>query len=320
MTEFSAPDETIPVPRALGNGAPLEEIDAAAVRAELARSGALLLRGFATTLDGFGHLTDALCSSSVFNESPHRDLLEQKSGIQSVDKGGDPFPLHPELAREPWRPDVCMFACLTPPTVGGQTNLCDGIAIVENLPDELRRELEQRRLIYIKPALPEELAFWMGTDIPDDALLASPPESCPYQFRRQPDGQVLRIFVRPVFERTAFQDQPAWANFLLFARDYLKKRRIPLLEGVGEFPDPWLDEIRRVARKLTYAHRWEEGDVLILDNSRFMHGRRAIADEGERRIATSFGYLKGIAHRPGEPADPPWRRERFVPPAALAEA
>lgn len=319
MTPFLAPTAEIRVPQAHGGGAPLEGIDADAVRAALERDGALLLRGFATTLDGFGHLTEALCSSSVFNESPHRDLLDRRSGVQTVNKGGDPFPLHPELSREPWRPDVCMFACLSPPGVGGQTNVCDGIAVVESLSPALRAELDRRKLIYIQRALPEVLKFWLGTDNPTDQQLNAPPASSPYQFRRA-QGNVLRIFTRPVFEQTAFQDKPAWANFLLFARDYLRKRNIPLLEGVGEFPDEWLDEVRQATRRHTYAHRWQQGDVLVIDNSRFMHGRRAIADADERQIATSFGYLKGIDRRPGEPVNPPWRTGRFIPPGAAEEA
>lgn len=319
MTQFQAPTADIPVPQAQGDGAPLGHIDVAAVRATLERDGALLLRGFATTLNSFGDLTAALCSSSVFNESPHRDLLDKRSGVQTVNKGGDPFPLHPELSREPWRPDVCMFACLGAPGVGGQTNVCDGIAVVEGLSSSLRAEVEDRKLIYIQRALPEVLKFWLGTETPSDEQLTNPPASSPYQFRRA-QGGVLRVFTRPVFEQTAFQDKPAWANFLLFARDYLRKRNIPLLEGVGEFPDEWLDEIRQVTRRHTYAHRWQTGDVLVVDNSRFMHGRRAIADAEERRIATSFGYLKGIKRRPGEPENPPWRTGRFIPPGAAEEA
>ena len=97
------------------------------------------------------------------------------------------------------------------------------------------------------------------------------------------------------------------------ARDYLRLNHIPLLED-QRFPDEMVDTIRSVARKLTYSHRWQRGDVLLLDNSRFMHGRKAIVDAGERRIATYFGYLKGIDRREGEPENPIWRRECFVPP------
>jgi hypothetical protein len=52
----------------------------------------------------------------------------------------------------------------------------------------------------------------------------------------------------------------------------------------------------------------------MLDNTRFMHGRTAIADPGERLIATYFGYLNFAIPDPEEPADPIWRREVFIPP------
>ena len=296
-----------------GGGAPLEQADAAALRALIESHGAVLLRGFAATIEGFGALGQALCATAVFNESPNRETFGAEGVVvQSVNLGADPFPLHPELAREPWRPDLAMFVCLDPPAVGGQTNICDGIAIADNLPPDVRRELEGRRLFYIRQASPEMLRYWLGTDTPDDALLAAPPATCPYWFRRSPKG-IVRGFFRPVLEPTLFQQRPAFANFLLFARDYLRIGHIPLLEG-KPFDDDMVDSIRATARALTYSHRWQQGDVIVLDNSRYMHGRKAIAEASERRIATYFGYLKGIARREGEPEDPVWRRETFVPP------
>jgi alpha-ketoglutarate-dependent taurine dioxygenase len=294
-----------------GSGKPLSALDIAAVRAAIEDQGAVLIRDYATTPAGFAALGDSLCSSSLFNESPNREMIEDHA--QSVNLGGDPFPLHPEVAREPWRPDLAMFACLDPPGVGGQTNLCDGIAIADALPDELRARMDRRKIIYIKPATAPMLRYWLGSEAPSDAQLARPPETCPYWFRRI-GNQVLRGFLRPLLEPTIFQHRPAFANFILFARDYLRIPNVPMLDDGTPFPDEWLDVVRSNARKLTYAHAWQKGDVLIADNSRFMHGRRAIADPGERRIATYFGYLKGIDRRPGEPPDPIWRRERFVPP------
>lgn len=300
-----------------GDGAPLEQVDSDAIRQLIEDRGAVLLRGFRATLDGFTTLAHSLCSTSVFNESPNRELLGRDVQIQSVDLGADPFPLHPEMAREPWRPDLAMFFCLDPPGIGGQTNICDGIAIVDNLLDDVRQALEGKRLFYIRPASPKMLRYWLGTDRPNDDLLANPPERCPYWFRRSPQG-IVRGFTRPALELTQFQQRPAFANFLLFARDYLRKRGIPLLEG-QVFDDDLVDAIRSVARSLTYSHRWQQGDVLLLDNSRFMHGRKAIADSGERRIATYFGYLRGIDRREGEPAEPIWRRENFIPPERPGE-
>jgi hypothetical protein len=301
-----------------GDGAPLAALDLAAVRTALERRGAVLLRGFRTTVEDFGELGDALCSSSMANESPNREALETANRVQSVNLGGDPFPLHPELAREPWRPDLAMFACIEAPSVAGQTNVCDGIAIADALPAPLRQDLLARQLFYIRPASPELLTFWLGTAAPSDSDLAAPPAACPYWFRRA-QGRILRGFSRPVLEPTLFQDEPAFANFLLFARDYLRISHIPLLNGGEQFPDDWLDEIRGIARGLTYSHKWTKGDVLLLDNSRFMHGRRAIGDVAERKIATYFGYLKGIERRPWDPPKPIWRQQTFVPPEAPPE-
>ena len=295
-----------------GNSAPLHSADRSLLRNALEQHGALLLRGFDSGPAGFAELCNDLCSGSMFNESPGREIFDERSKVQSVNLGGDPFPLHPELAREPWRPDLAAFACFDAPDVGGQTNICDGIAIAESLPDELRAELGDKRLFYIRPASPQALEYWLGTATPSDALLASPPPECPYWFRRA-QGQVVRGFTRPVLEPTLFDKRPAFANFVLFARDYLKIDRIPLLEG-QVFSDDLVDVIRSIARSLTYSHRWQEGDVILLDNSRFMHGRKAIVEPEQRRIATYFGYLKGVEPREGEPTDPVWRRTRFVPP------
>lgn len=318
MTDGIAIAAPAPVEVFEGGGKPLTAIDPEHLRSRIEQSGALLLRGYALTVGDFAALGEALCGAGVANESPNRDTFDGDAQIQSVNLGNQAFPLHPELSREPWRPDLAMFACFTPPSVGGQTNLCDGIAIVEHLPDDLRRTLAERQLTYMRPASPEFLRFWLGTDAPTDAQLAAPPQHCPYWLRRAQD-RIIRGFNRPLFEPTLFQDKPAFGNFLLFARDLLRYRHVPLLDDGSEFPDEWLDVIRSTARKLTYAHRWQTDDVLLADNSRFMHGRRAIGDVAERRIATYFGYLKGIDRRPWDPPRPIWRAETFVPPEAPPE-
>jgi hypothetical protein len=61
---------------------------------------------------------------------------------------------------------------------------------------------------------------------------------------------------------------------------------------------------------------WQAGDVLMLDNTRFMHGRTAIVDPGERFIATFFGYLSFAVPDPEEPPNAPWRTADFRPPVA----
>ncbi len=275
--------------------------------------GALLFRGFATDIAAFRAFTGQFCSGSVFNESPDRDMLDSDANIQTVNGGCDPFPLHPELSREPWKPDVAFFACLTPPQAKGATTLCDGVAIVQHLAPEIRAAFEGRRLMYIMPAPPEMLDFWLGTPTPTDAQRAVPPPWCPYQFPHL-NGQIVRTFSRPALHTPMFVDAPAFGNFLLFARYYLGRHDFPLFDDGTLVPDAVLDEVMGVAEALTVAVTWQQGDVLMLDNSRFMHGRTAVVPGAARLIASYFGYLNFARPDPEEPVDAPWRRGVFRPP------
>jgi len=277
------------------------------------RHGALLLRGFTTDLDSFGRFTAQFCSGSVFNESRGRLLLNETHNIQSVNLGTVAFPLHPELSREPWKPDVCFFACLAPPRRLGATTVCDGSAIVERLPAALRDAMSRRRLRYTKQAISEELGFWFGTAEPSDAQLAAPPESCPFVFHREGD-RIRRSFSRPFLHRPMFTDRLAFGNFLLFARYGIGRWDFPLLDDGEPVPADWTAAVRDIGDELSAAVAWRAGDLLMLDNTRFMHGRTAIVPRDTRLIVSHFGYLGFALPNAEDPPDPPWRRNRIWPP------
>jgi hypothetical protein len=295
-----------------GTMSPLS-VDQAVIEQQFKSHGALLLRGFEFGVEEFRQFAERLCTTSVANESPNRVQLDQQSSIQSVDLGEEPFPLHPELSREPWRPDACLFACLGAPSHGGETTVCDGVELVRQLPADLVNIMRQRRLFYFQLASPEVLEFWLGTATPTAAQLASPPNQCPYFFLEDGD-RVIRGFSRPMLQRPMFSDQPAFANFLLFARDFQGVDNFPVLESGEPVPDGWMTAVRTAAAEITYAHAWRVGDILILDNSRFMHGRRAITDPKGRTIASYFGYVGFAPPNEFEPAIVPWRQGQFRPP------
>lgn len=320
MAELIAPGAGRPylTIRAEREASPLD-MPADRIAALYKEHGALLLRGFATGLDSFREFAAQFCTGATINESRGRDLLDPTHNIQSVNRGVAPFPLHPELSREPWRPDACFFGCLNPPREQGATTLCDGIGIVKAMPSELRRAFEGRRLLYALPAMPEELAYWLGTASPSDAELAAPPAHCPYFFGRS-QGAVIRAFTRPALHRPMFAESPAFGNFLLFARYLLNMTNFPLFEDGSLIPGGLVEAVKEVADGLTAAIAWQRGDLLMLDNSRFMHGRTAVRDPGERLIASYFGYLSFALPDPEEPADPLWRRGAFEPPLRRAAA
>lgn len=313
---FTAHIPTADRPAYLFEGAgdtPLSALDMIAVMTAFRADGAILIRGARFTVDDFRDFAQAICPVSVFNESPDRLELEEQGAVQSVNLGADAFPLHPELSREPWRPDACFFACIEPPADQGQTTYCDGIALADALPAKIRAAMDGRELLYIQPATRNTLQYWLGSAIATPQILANQPKEGPYTFKAV-GSRIVRYFKRPLLSPTRFTNKLAFANFLPFARDYLGLPNFPCLDNGQPVPEEWMDAVREGAEKLTYQVDWKKGDVLIVDNSRFMHGRRAITDPDNRMIATYFGYLKDAAPMPGEPDRPVWRQENFRPP------
>jgi hypothetical protein len=291
----------------------IEDLDRSLLIELYKAHGALLLRGFGAEVPDFSRLTRGFCPTHVVNESIGRIPIEPEHNIHTVDPGVRPFPLHSELAREPWRPDVAFFACLSAPKDGSATTVCDGVELARAMPEDVRRGLTGRRLLHIMPAWPELLEFWLGNSNPSDETLDHPPSSCPYQFQRL-GADVVRYFSRPALHRPMFSSQLAFANFLLFARFKQNRRDFPLLDDGEPVPEPWLQAIKATADRLTTPVVWQRGDLLMLDNTRFMHGRTAITDVRERLIATFFGYLDFAIPDPEEPPNALWRQGNFRPP------
>lgn len=288
------------------------DIDRATIVDLYKTDGALLFRGFDIDVAQFRDFAQRFCSTSVVNESPGRQPVDPVAHIFTVDAGTQAFPLHPELSREPWKPDVAFFGCVSAPSEGGQTTICDGIALAQAMPPALRQDLACRRLLYIQSTWPSLLKFWLGTDTPTDAQLASPPPGCPYRFRRFPQG-IARIFTRPALHKPMFADAPAFGNFLLFARALGRNDSVVLDDG-RPMAEEWVQIISATAERLTVPIDWKSGDLLMLDNTRFMHGRTEITDPAERSIMSYFGYLSFAIPDPEEPPNAIWRRENFDPP------
>ncbi|WP_120716176.1 TauD/TfdA family dioxygenase [Tsuneonella amylolytica] len=278
--------------------------------------GALLFSGFGCDTPALRDFAARFCSTTVVNDSPGRSSIDPDAQIYSVNHGNQEFALHPELSREPWKPDVAFFLCLSPPEGEGATTVCDGIELVRALPSAVRDGFAGRRLVYPGRVWPEFLEHWLGTANPDAALLADPPPTCPYRFACDGSGGLFRYFSRPALHKPMFGDDPAFGNFLLFARFTNGMPNFPLLDDMRPVPEAWLQAAKTAGDRLSARVDWRQGDLLMLDNTRFMHGRTAIANPASRLIATLFGYLRFAVPNPEEPADPVWRQRSFVPPMA----
>jgi alpha-ketoglutarate-dependent taurine dioxygenase len=291
----------------------LLSIDESAVISNHKKHGAILFRGFDLDVEAFGEFATKYCIGSAFNESGNRLLLDAENNIQTVNGSPYALPLHAEMSRDPWMPDVCFFGCTGPPTEGGETLICDGIEIVDNMEQALFDAFESRRLLHAQFSTPATCEYWLGTSDPDDSTLFNPPESCPYDFARV-DGRIIHSFSRPALFEPMFSDELTFSNFLIFSRYQNQSRSFPVFENKEIIPDDLVAEVKAISDTISVSVKWQQDDVVMLDNTRFMHARNAVQDTDERLIMTYFGYLKFAEPSEEEPVNARWRQPGFRPP------
>lgn len=275
----------------------LEEASAEHVRAGLRARGAVLLRrAGGQSLAEFESLADELMIPLVHPAvaDMQRDPVSADGATATVNKGQGNIPLHRELSYAPGTPDLLMFLCQTPSADGGQTTLCDGVALFEALDEATRDFLRTRELVYRWEVEPARWRSFLRVTTQEEALTAIEA----INGRSRDGGSLSGVFEGETLKgayRTGFVTRPgdglreAFCNSVLVTMSNAKST-VTLGDG-SAFPDLLLHDIAAKAAAVTYDMAWQAGDVVVLDNARYMHGRRSFLDTG-RRILTRVGHSR----------------------------
>ena len=109
-------------------------------------------------------------------------------------------------------------------------------------------------------------------------------------FALHEDGSLTyRLTVDPVRGSVLGGAAPGFANAVLGPSHNYQPPRYALADG-REVTSDEIEEIRALAEEVTHEINWQDGDIAILDNTRVMHGRRAIAD-ANRTLFIGMGMI-----------------------------
>ena len=103
-------------------------------------------------------------------------------------------------------------------------------------------------------------------------------------------SRIIQRYCVPFFGKSRFSGKEAFVSYLLFNRYTRGELHYPTFENSEMIPSHVSDEIRERAEEIKIIHKWQKNDLLMLDNTRFMHGRNQIDPSGPRSIWTRFGY------------------------------
>jgi hypothetical protein len=304
-----------PFPERLEGVVDLDALEPRALLEPLAKRGALLVRGAHADLPRFEQLTQRLCHR--FHVSGARRHLRAEGDGFSTRTSGRNFALlphtegsyrppidfgHPESPVSPRHPEVCFFFCEAPPlAAGGETLLLDGVRLCAALTPAVRERFIREGIGFHSEWEPARFEAEFGTS--DRALIDTALRRVP-NTRHEFVGDTLHLdYVTDAIVQTA-SGGPAFATaafaHLPFVphRDYgaefvhAKPENRVFFGGGEPLSEALVCELLESARRLTVAHRWQRGDVLLLDNRRVLHGRNRTLVDCERVIYSRFGWLR----------------------------
>jgi hypothetical protein len=276
------------------------------VREALKEHGAIVIRAGAS-LGDFENLSEQLITPIVHHSTSttvERDVVNSDGTTSTVNKGMDYIPLHREGSYAPLCPDLLMLYCVRPAEEGGggQTTLCDGVALLNALPEKTKKFVTNAILRWSWSATPERWMAALGADSQDAALPRLDMMKSRLQSYEKLDANFEGDTLNGVFQTlcvipTRWGGKRSFCNSLLIyhyrqATDFYPKHMyVPTMGDGSPFPSDILEEISILAGERTHSTNWQANDILIFDNSRYMHGRTGFTDT-RRQIFVRMGHVK----------------------------
>jgi alpha-ketoglutarate-dependent taurine dioxygenase len=265
------------------NKSDIYELDREKVIDLFTSSSLLLFRGFEVDTDKFKKFTELFSTNfvSYVGGAYSREMINGDKTLLSVTGGKQKFavPLHGEMYYRKQKPSIIWFYCATPALKDGETTICDGMQVYNELSASTRELLTNKRLKYIRtyPA-----SAWQKIYQTDNlSLVEKVCHDNDMNLQVHQDQSITTEYVTSAIQESQYGKQKVFINNILpVVAQELQGSNVSLVrfEDNSKIPDDILNEIKEVTEKLTYLVAWEKGDILMVDNTRLLHGRKSFAD------------------------------------------
>ena len=272
-----------------GRGEPLSTMPADEKLVLLREHGGVLFRGFQVDNDQFRQVAEQV-GRQFYNmalDPRIREMVTPDGIVAGVLKGTGALPLHMERGYSPLKPELVLFHVIQPAPVGGESLLCSGARVLEELAPATAERFRTTRLSYHHTWEPQA---WQGRygATPDEVarVLSTRPDILDFGF----DGDLLHYtYVVSAIVRSRLGGGDGFVNNLEGAWDVQNASRETrravhehtiMFEDNAPLTQELIDEVHAAVVRATEVHPIEACDVVVLDNYRVMHGRTAF--EGTR--------------------------------------
>ena len=253
------------------------------------KSGMILFRNFDINKENLIKITDKF-TKQYSNDAVRRSKRFDNKNVRSVDQGFGQIDLHSESSFNPAWPEIVWFYCLVNPQNGGESMICDGLKLWSLL-DKKTKDFFQSNPIVYKLAIPIENKM-NKKGKRDWAINVQGVSNCVLDW----DSETLFLDQIRFACHEGRESNMCFANHLFVTLQSEPQILSRTLINNNKIPSKILDEIHRKSNDIILDLKLKSGDLLMLDNKRFMHGRRAFSNAEERDILSiqtlkaNFGY------------------------------
>lgn len=262
---------------------------------QLQEHGFIVLRNFNVDLEDFSRFVQQLSVSVMLD--PTRQFGNKF--VQKVNADINAVALHCENWNSQFMPHLCWFFCEQAATNNSQTIVCDGERVWSALSPQTQQIFLSKDIAYncnIESDKWKNFVFLslkaqksMEEIVVEDliALINDPMHTI---IKANKDGSVNYVFHLPAAHHTLFSDRLAFANSILLPTEQYNQTNITLVDGEEIMPSI-MEEILQVTTTMTETIEWQNGDVLIIDNTRVMHGSRPLLAPNQK-LYNALSYIK----------------------------
>ena len=254
--------------------------------------GIILFKRFNIKKTQITKITD-IFTEQYANDAKRRKNRYKNKKLHDVDPGNYEMPLHSEASYSPAWPEIVWFYCNKAPKKSGQTTLCDGVAIHKNFSLKLKNFFLKNQIVY-KAKIPFKRIDKDNKKNLKKKIIKAWYIECPgieNSFINLNDGYVQFSLKRYGSVKIRKANKVAFVNHLQIILDRDPQLLSISLENGKKIPQTILREVKKISDDLTINLNWDDGDLCMIDNQRFMHGRRSI-DQGEKRDIMNVQTLK----------------------------
>ncbi|EWC64291.1 SyrP-like protein [Actinokineospora spheciospongiae] len=278
-----------------------------AIRAELLRSGCLMLRGLPVTgNEAFAAIRDVLfpkLASYKEKATPRSDFgggVFSSTDLPAV----QPIRLHNENSYTLDFPGALLFGCLVAPEEGGATTVGDMRRVLALLPEDLRARCEEAGWLLVRNFSEMAGLPWQTSFATEDKAVAEAycdEHTIGYEWLDEDSLRTTQrrsaIVSHPVTgERVWFNHMAFWNSWTLDPdiRDVLVETYgadgLPFATYLGDGAPLTEEEaatLNAAYDEVTMRETYQVGDLLLVDNILCAHGREAFS--GARKIVVGMG-------------------------------